>query len=42
MKSIFVALATLLPVLAQVDYLIPYADGSDGWQDAYAQARGEW
>jgi len=35
-----IALAAVVPALAQTDYLVPYADGSDGWNDAYQQARG--
>lgn len=42
MKSrITLALLLALPILAQQDYLVPYADGSDGWQDAYNQAKGQ-
>lgn len=36
-----IALAAVVPTLAQTSYIIPYADGSDGWNDAYQQAKGE-
>lgn len=39
-RLISVALALAVPAFASTDYLVPYADGSDGWADAYGQAKG--
>jgi hypothetical protein len=41
MVKLLAALVAVLPALAQTDYLVPYADGSDGWSDAYQQAKGK-
>lgn len=41
MIKLLTALAAGLPAIAQTTYLVPYADGSDGWNDAYQQAKGK-
>lgn len=41
MVSLSIALA-LLPLALANTYVTPFADGSDGWQDAFDKAKGTY
>ena len=41
MISKLIAFVGAISVVARDPYVIPYADGSDGWMDAFTQAKGE-